>query len=469
MNTNEPNLNTSSKKKRGINVFVLLFSIIIIFSILSYVLPAGEYQREMVNDREVVVQGSYQQIESTPVTFLQAFGAMHSGMVQASSIIFYVLIIGGAFGVLNSTGAIDAMIGAVAKKNKNNDFIFILLIMLVLSLGGALIAMAEESIVYITLIMPFILALGFDSVTAAAVVLLGMGVGFTTAILNPFTVGIAQGIAGLPLFSGLWLRVILYVIMFIVTVLYVYNYARKVKKNPSKGYLDPGIEVKSAEDFMMIPFTVKHKLVLLALASTLVIVAIGTGMMGWYMSEMAGIFFVFSLVTMFIMRLEVEDFIDRFVKGAQNMVVGALVIGIARGIVVVLSEGHLIDTILYHASGFLAEVPPTLCVIGMFFVQAVIHFLVPSGSGQAMLTMPIMLPLAELVGVSQQTACLIFTLADGIGNTILPTVGYFMAVLAIAKIPYQVWLRKMGPLMLIWYGISLVAVIIANALNYGPF
>ena len=189
----------------------------------------------------------------------------------------------------------------------------------------------------------------------------------------------------------------------------------------------------------------------------------------WYMGEMSAVFIMLTIVICLISKTSSDDLVKNFMKGAENILVGALIIGLARGIVVVLTNGHIIDTILYSAANALQYVPASMCAAGMFIVQATIHFLVPSGSGQAMLTMPIMIPLADLLHVTRQTACLIFSLADGIGNTIFPTSGYFMAALAIAGIPWQKWAKILLPFVALQYGIAIVVVVVANLFHYGPF
>jgi uncharacterized ion transporter superfamily protein YfcC len=213
----------------------------------------------------------------------------------------------------------------------------------------------------------------------------------------------------------------------------------------------------------------KHKLVLLCFLINLIVIILGVIKYGWFITEITGMFILLGIVTGIVGRLSANQIVDSFMKGAGNMIAGALIIGVARSIVVVLTEGHVIDTILYYFSSVLQYIPPTLSAVGIFVFQALIHFIVPSGSGQAALTMPIMAPLADLVGVTRQTAVLSFSLADGIGNIIFPTSGYFMAGLALAGIPWTRWAKWILPLILIQYGISLLAIIVAHLIHYGPF
>ena len=460
-----------TKDKKSINPFVLLFSVLVVMAIFSYIIPAGEYTRTLVDGRNVVVPNSFQTIARTPVGFLDIFSAVHDGMVESAPIIFYVIIIGGMISVVNSTGSLDALLASTSKKLAQKRLLFISALVLLFSLGGTLIGMGEESLIYIPIVVPFALAMGYDVLTGVAIVMLGMCAGFTTAIINPFTIGIAQDIAELPMFSGIGLRIALYVILYIAVVAFFYRHGEKVRKNPSLGVWDiHNIYTKSNDkEDSNIKLETKHKLILLSFVVGMIILVFGVMKFNFGMSEYSGLFILMSIAMALIWRMSPETYIKHFLNGACDILPGALIIGVARGIVVVLTNGNIIDTILYYSSTLLQHLPTSLSVIGMFIVQGAIHLLVPSGSGQAMLTMPIMIPLADLLNVTRQTACLIFTLADGIGNTWKPTSGILMAVLAMNKIPYSKWIKFILPLLIGQYAISITVSVLANMLNYGPF
>lgn len=462
-------LETQAKnEKKGINAFVLLFGVLVIMTILSYILPAGQYARELIDGRNVVVQGSYQTMARTPVDFFHLFTSIHQGLVEAAPIVFYIIIIGGMINVMNSTGALNGLLGATAEKLAKSRLAFIAVLMLLFSLGGSFIGMAEESLMYLPIVIPFALALGFDAFTGCAIVLLGMSIGFTTAVMNPFTVGIAQSIAELPMFSGLWLRALLFVVFYVAAVAFVYSHAKQVAANPSRGIWGDR-RYEGAAVISDTKFTTRHKLIVLVFVLSILSLVLGVLKYGFYMAEYSGVFIIASIIMAIIAKMNSNDYIEKFMQGAANILSGALICGLARGIVVVLTNGNIIDTILHAASTVLENTAAAVTTGGMFLVQAGIHILVPSGSGQAMLTMPIMVPLADLLDVTRQTACLIFTLADGIGNTILPTSGYFMAALAVAGITWGQWAKKMWLFVAAEYVFSIIVVIAANALNYGPF
>lgn len=460
-----------TKEKKSINPFVLLFSVLVVMAIFSYIIPAGEYTRNLVDGRNVVVPNSFQTISRTPIGFLDIFSAVHDGMVESAPIIFYVIIIGGMISVMNSTGSLDALLASTSKKLAKKRLLFISVLVLLFSLGGTLIGMGEESLIYIPIVVPFALAMGYDVLTGVAIVMLGMCAGFTTAIINPFTIGIAQGIAELPMFSGMGLRIALYIILYIAVVAFLYRHGEKVRKDPSIGVWDiHNIYTKSNDkEDSNVKLETKHKLILLSFVLGMIILVFGVMKFNFGMSEYSGLFILMSIAMALIWRMSPETYIKHFLNGTCDILPGALIIGVARGIVVVLTNGNIIDTILYYSSTLLQHLPTSLSVIGMFIVQGAIHLLVPSGSGQAMLTMPIMIPLADLLNVTRQTACLIFTLADGLGNTWIPTSGILMAVLAMSKIPYSKWIKFLLPLLIGQYIFAIAITVLANMLGYGPF
>lgn len=458
------------KKQRKMNVFALLLGILLIATLLTYVLPAGEYTRVEVDGRTSVDPGSFKWLESSPVGLFDMVKAIHTGMVEASNIIFFVLIIGGFFGVLSATGTVDVLITTMARKLSTREKLLIPIMMLFFAAGGSLMGMAEETLAYIPLLIPLALALGFDALTGTAIVLLGASAGFTTAVMNPFTVGIAQGVAELPMFSGMGLRLVLFVIVYLVSVLFVYRYAMKVKKDPSLGFYGKYSRDTASELLdSTAKLTNKHKFILGAFLLNYVVLAFGVIKFQWYITEIAALFVILTIVIGLIGRLSVEKMVQSFTNGSAALIGGALIIGLSRATLVVLNEGHIVDSMLHSVSESIKHVPAYLSVIGMYNFQALIHFILASGSGHAMLTMPIMTPLADLLDITRQTAVLSFSFADGIGNIIFPTAGTLMAGLAIAGIPWTKWAKWVLPLVFIQYLIGLIAVVIAYLMNYGPF
>ncbi|WP_066254308.1 YfcC family protein [Neobacillus drentensis] len=461
---------TPKRKPFQMNVFALLFGVVVAAMILTYILPAGEYNRVEVDGRTVVDANSFKWTDSSPVNPFDMMKALHTGMVEAGGIIFFVLIIGGFFGVLSATGTVDVLISTMARKLAKREKLLIPIMMLFFAAGGSLMGMAEEGLAYIPLLIPLALALGFDTITGMAIVLLGAAAGFTTAVMNPFTVGIAQGIAELPLFSGIGLRLILFVVVYLVSVLFVYRYAMKVKRNPELGFY--GNYNRDHADKLLqsnVNLTTKHKLILGAFLLNYVVLAFGVIKFEWYLSEIAALFIILTIVVGIVGKLSVDNLVKNFTSGSSALISGALIIGVSRATLVVLNQGHIVDPMLHGVSEAIKHVPGTISVIGMYGFQTVIHFILASGSGHAMLTMPIMAPLADLVDITRQTAVLSFSFADGIGNIIFPTAGTLMAALAIAGIPWTKWAKWVLPLVIIQFVIGLIAVVIAHAIHYGPF
>ena len=471
MSNLETVLNKGKKRQIGINSFSILFGIIILVTLLSYVLPAGSYERIDVDGRKVIVPESFQFTRVDPIGFFDIFKSIHTGMVDASSIIFYVLIVGGAFGIIMATGAIDAFISMLAQKLSNKEKLIIPIFMLFFGLAGALMAMAEETLVYIGILIPIALALGFDRIVGMAIVSVGASVGFTAAIMNPFTVGVAQGIAELPTFSGMGFRIVLFIVLYIAAVIYVYRYAGKVKLNPSIGFYGHNKpSKKEATSFNLdIKMNTRHKSVLLIFLLNFIVLVFGVIKYGWFLTEIAGLFLLFAIVIGLVSGQSLNGIADDFVKGAGNLIEGALIIGFAQAILVLLTSAGLMDTIFYFASAAIDSLPSTFTTVAMFFLQMILNLFIPSGSGQAALTMPIMAPLSDLVGITRQTAVLAFQLGDGISNMIFPTSGFFMAGLALAGIPWERWIKWIFPFILIEITIAIVALIIAQYIHYGPF
>ncbi|WLR51980.1 YfcC family protein [Bacillus tianshenii] len=471
MNANaEMSVTPPEKKKRFQfpHVFVLLFGVIIIAAFATYFIPAGEYER-VVNDagRTVVVDGTYQSSESSPAGFFSVFQAIHKGMVESASIIFYIFIVGGSFGILRDSGAIEGAVGSISRKMSGKELMLIPVLMVFFSLGGAMLGLAEETLPYITIVLPLALMLGYDSIIGTAIVLLGTAAGFTAAFMNPFTLGVAQGIAEIPMFSGMGLRLVFYFVYLALAIWYVMRYAVKVKRNPEHSVVYE--EDKAREPMEMSKLdglSARHKVIFGILVLTLIGLAIGVIQAGWFITEISGLFLLMGILIGFTAKMSLNEIAESFIRGCKVLVMGALVVGVAHGILVVLQDAKAMDTILYGLSNMVGAMPSGFSAVGMFLVQCMLNFIVPSGSGQAALTMPIMAPLSDLVGVSRQVAVLAFQFGDGISNIFSPTSGYFMAGLALAGIPWIKWAKWILPLIVIQYTLGAVLVTIAHLIGF---
>lgn len=468
-NQTDPSSKRKDKKALTINAFVLLFFVIVISAILTYIVPAGEYERVDEGGRTVVIADSFHFTNSSPVGFFDIFTSVHKGMIDGAGIIFFILIIGGAFGILKATGALDALIVTITKKLSNKELMLIPILMLFFAIGGTLMGMAEETIVYIAIITPLAISLKLDAMVGFAIVSLGANIGFMSAVMNPFNIGVAQSIAELPTFSGMGLRLVLFVTLYVAGVIYVYRYAKKIQANPHLRFLGDHQEDSQIKVDTNVTLTTRHKIILTVFLLNFVVLIFGVMKYGWYITEIAGLFLLFGIIIGIIGKLHANAIADSFIDGAKELIGGALIIGFAQAILVVVQDGKLIDSILFYASNLLSQLSPILNAVGMFFLQLFLNFLVPSGSGQAALTMPIMAPLADLVGVTRQTAVLAFQLGDGISNSIFPTSGVLLAGLAVAGIPFTKWLKWILPFIIIEISIGVMFLIIAQVIQYGPF
>jgi len=403
---------------------------------------------------------------------LDILKAFPKGLAAAQSIVFFIFIVGGSFNIVNQTGAIEAGISKVALSLKGKEKLMIPIIVFVFSLGGSTIGMAEEAIVFVPIGVALARALGYDAVTGMAMVSLGAAAGFTSGFMNPFTVGVAQGIAELPLFSGIGLRIIIWICTLILVIGYIYRYANKVKADVKNSYV---YELEMQEKDMAIDLSNVRKMtkrdtaVLLIFVVGMAILIFGVFKYGWYITEIAAIFLAIGIFSGIAAAMPIDDIAKHFILGAKDMTMGALVVGLARGILVVMEGSLIIDTIIYGLASAISALPKAISAIGMLLVQSFLNLIIPSGSGLAATTMPIMAPLSDVIGVTRQTAVLGYQFGDGITNSIVPTSGVLLANLSIAKIKYEEWVKFVAPLMILWTVMGCIFMIIAVMINYGPF
>lgn len=462
---------TNTPRFKAPNSYLLVFTVSMVVAALTWILPGGEYQRVEVDGRQVVDAESYQVKEAEPQGPVAILRAPIAGFIAASSIIGFVLLVGGAFAVLQATGAVDRSIRRLAAAHSRYRFVehlWIPMFMVLFSLSGAVFGMSEEVIPFILIFVPLALRLGYDSIVGVAVPFIGAGAGFAGAFLNPFTVGVAQDLAGLRQFSGVPYRLICWVVLTTVAVVWVSLYARRIKQDPSRSPTFEADEIKRrslpVEDGVD-ESGGSQTATLLVFLGGMGLLVWGVLTKGWYIEEIAALFVGLAIAVAVIGRLRPGAAMDAFVSGARDLVGTALIIALARGILVIAEDGHIIDSILNALAGAVQGVPAVVSAQLMFLVQTALNFFVPSGSGQAALTMPIMAPLADLVGVSRQTAVLAFQFGDGFSNLIIPTSAVCMGVLSLAEIPWATWARWILPLQIVFFivGCCLLAPVATTA------
>ena len=462
---------TKKKKFAVPHVYILLFALIAICSILTYIIPAGSYDMMMVDKREVVDASTFHNVAQTPVTLMQFLTAVPRGMIESAQIIFFIFIVGGTMGVLQETRSIEAGMGRLIKAMKNASILIIPIVMLFFSICGSVFGMCEETIPFIPIFVSLCIAMGFDSITGVAIVFCGAGAGFAGAFMNPFTVQVAQGIAELPPLSGMKFRIVMYACFVLLAIAFVMRYAIKVKKNPQLSSMHAFYQTREyGVDLDDLPaFGGKEKAILIIFVAAIVLLVYGVIKWGWYMNEIAALFLGMSFIVAVIARMGFNNYANVLGKGMADIASGALVVGFARGILVVMTDGQILHTILHAAAEGLSKLPSMVSAVGMYIFQCLLNFIVPSGSGQAAVSIPIMAPLGDLVGVTRQTATIAFQLGDGISNIFTPTSGYFMAGLAIAKVPWAKWAKWILPLVGLQYLLGAIFVVIAQAMQLGPF
>lgn len=449
-------------KRKFPEAITIIMIIMIVFIVLTWIIPAGEFQFELINGRNYLIPGSFRFSEPSPQGLAAFLMAPIKGFVQAGLIIGFCFLVGGSFGILNRTGAIDAGLIAMLRKTagkQRSKRMVIVLLMLIFSVCGATFGMSESVLVFIMLTIPMARAMGYDSITGLSVSFLAAGVGFAGALTNPFTIGIAQGIAGLPIFSGWEYRLLVWFVFTAAAIAFVLIYIHKIEKDPSKSPVyDLEAKVKQSEDRQEeIPFDISRKMVVILLFAVLALIIYGSNRWKWYINEISAVFLALGIVSAIVARLKTSEAVKAFVSGAKDMVMAALVIGMARGLLVIAEDGHIIGTMLHYIAQYANRFHTVMAVEMMFVFQGFLNFFVPSGSGQAALSMPVMAPLSDLVGISRQTAVLCFQFGDGIFNMIIPTSGVTMGALSIAGVPYNKWAKWLAPLIII---ITLLAMLL---------
>ncbi len=453
------------------NSYVIIFTLIIIGMILTWVVPSGSFERveDPASGRMVVDPDSFHYIEDKSVGIYGALKTIPKGISGSVGIIAFIFIISGSVEVIRSTGALDSAILHLVKKMKNKDVLLLIFVTFIFSMLGAAFGFAEETIPFIPLGISMCLALGYDRMVGFHVVRTAAWVGFAGAFLNPFSIGVAQSIAELPLFSGLGYRLLCYAVYFIIGIWFILSYAKKVKADPTKSVLYGYKSQRNPEDFELKDtgeLTTRHKLVLLVFAASLVLLIYGVIKYGWYTTELSALFLGVGIVAGFVGGFTPNQLAREFTKGMKGVTYGALIVGFARAIVLIFEEGMILDTIVYAFSRPLMTMGASVAAVGMFIVQSFLNFFIGSSSGLAAATMPIMIPLSDVLGVTRQTAVLAFQFGDGITNMLWPAMIYY---LAFADIPYNIWFKHVLKLNIILSIVGIVLVAVAQVMSYGPF
>lgn len=458
------------------HTYVILFGIALIAAILTWILPAGSFERAIPEgmSRAVIVPGTYAVTESSPIGFWELVRAVPEGMIAAGNIIFLIMLSTGCFNIVNKTGALEGGVGIILKKvngaKKLPGTVVIFVITFVFSLLGVIVG-PEIQVPFVPIAVTIGLGLGYDLMVGLAMIIGGGGVGFALGPINASVIGTSDAVMGLPTFSGQGLRWIMWLCGTCVVAIVISLYAKKVKANPEKSMVS-GISTegmgfsKPLEEYTL---NGRQKGVLVVLVGMLIAIIIGASKLGWYLNEMSAVFIIGGVLAGLVSGMKINDIMEGFAGGAKNAANIALIVGIARAIQVVLENGQIMDTVINALSSPLQGMSPMLAAIAITIVVGIVHFFIPSGSGIAVAMMPIVGPVAMNLGLTAQTAVLAFQVGATIPNFILPTVGAYIAMCSIARVPVNKWWRFGVRLTVPLYIMSWIFVAIAVMINYGPF
>jgi uncharacterized ion transporter superfamily protein YfcC len=461
------------------HVYAIIFALMVIFAVLTWIVPSGSYQRQEVNGREVTVAGTYEQSEKTYIDeetgdevdlrqgVFDVLQAPTRGIQEAIEVVAFILIVGGSFQVITKTGAITSGMGRVVRRFKNKAILIIPIAMVLFALGGTSFGMAEETLPFFAIFMPIMMAMGFDSMTAFMVVFVGARTGYIASTINPFNALIAQGILGIQGNPQLWLRMIAWVVLTAVAITWVVLYARRVKKNPESSItfeddIAKKVEFAADESALDAEFTGRQKGVLAVFIAGMCLIIWGLVTQGWYMNEISAVFLAMGLLAGVIAGFSQDVIAQEFVAGIADFAFSAIVVGLARGILVIASDGMIIDTILNALATGLGGIPAVLFTTLLYAVENLLAILVPSSSGLAALTAPIFGPLTELMGLNPEAAVWALSMGSATMSLICPTSAILVAGLGVCKIKLGQWWKTVWKFFLVVSLINIVFVAISG-------
>ena len=466
--------NVKAENKKSFEMphgFIVLLIVIVFCAVLTWILPAGSFERILDSNlgREVVVPNSYKAVESNPIGVWSILKILYKGMVQASDIIFFIIFAAAYVFVLIKTNTLNAMIGAVLKKLGSRDHLLIPIFMLIFGITGATFGMFEETFGLIPAFIVIGITMGYDRILGSAIVFVGVATGFAAAILNPFTIGIASSLAGIPLvsFKITTFRIVSFILFMSLSITYVMLYAKKIRKDPTKSIMfgskennDIEKNAMSRDEVMNLPFTINQKISIVIFMVLICFMGYGVAKLGFYLEEISALFIGALIITGIVNKMTSKEMCDVFVESTQAVIYGALFVGLSRAASIVLTEGHVIDTAILYMSNAINGLPSVVTSLGMLAVQNVIGFFITSGSGMAVVTMPIMAPLADLVGMSREMAVTAYQFGDGFSNLFWPTAVAMQC--GIMGISMDKWYKFITPLFLMMILLQSIMMIVGG-------
>lgn len=456
------------------DAYVLLFFVALLCAIATYILPAGKFDMIQKGDITITVPGSYHFVDSNSTGLVDFFTSFQNGMVAGAPLIFLILFTSGALAIIEKSGAIDALLKSTLSRFRNRLLLLIIPVGFMLSILGTTGIVVNSVIAFIPLGLFIARGLKLDPIFGVSLIYLGTFVGWNVPVFAPQTLGLSQRIAQLPLFSGISFRIIIYLAFLAATLMYIYMYARKIRKDPTNSIL--GAEsftfelVKNGDEVEApVKVSLQQKLILSFAGLSLLGFIIFSQIFKWTENEMAALFIFIAIGAGLIARMSANDIAFTFIQGCKQMVYGALIVGMARAVGIILGDAMILDTIVNGLAKLLETSSPIVGSIGMYIGSAALHFLISSGSGESTVLMPILVPLADVLHITRQVAVQAVILGEGVVNTINPTSGVLMGVLAMSGISYGKWLKFMLPLTAVWFILGGLFIIIGMMINWGPF
>lgn len=432
------------------HTLTLLFYLMVAALVMTWIIPQGSFDTELIEGREVVLPGTYEVAEEHEfMNPVELFTAIPRAFEDAQAIIFFLFIIGGVLAIIRRTGTIDALLGRLLENLGGRPAVLIFLVVFVFAFASSAMGASAEYIPFVLILAALCRTMKMDTMTAVGIIIAGYGIGYGAAAFNQYTVVVAQGVAGVDTYSGWGVRLALLLPFVMIGAHHVYSYARRVQLDPSTSLM-AGIEPEQKADTVTDypALSAKHVVIMVAFMAALGIAVWGIATKGWYLYELGAAFLMLGVFTAFVGKIGPSLMAKEFVEGAKDLTETALLVGIARGIALIMEEGQILHSIVYAMSVPLGMVGPELAAVGMMLMQTIMNFFVSSGSGQAFLTMPLMVPLGDILGVSRQIAVQAFLYGDGFANMIVPTNPVLMGILGMASVPYDKWFRFCLPLLL---------------------
>ncbi|MEM0912547.1 MAG: TIGR00366 family protein [Pseudomonadota bacterium] len=452
------------------HTLILLLSMMLVAYVATWIVPQGFFETvTLENGRNAVIAGTYavaeEQIRLTPLDFLVA---IPRALAAAQDVIFFVFIVGGVLAIARATGTIDALIGRLLEKFGETPYLLIFMVIFTFALASGAIGTAGEYIPFVLILVGLCKAMRLDAMTAVGMVVVGYGIGYGVSAFSPFTVMIAQQIADIPLYSGIELRLAIFLPFVLIGFHHVWRYASRVKADPQHSMtvgLACPLQNQTQIDYPKL--NLGHKLILLGLVMTIILAVWGISQRGWYLYELGAIFILWGMFTTIIGRLSADEAANRFIEGVQDLATTALLVGVARGIALIMEDGQILHTLVHYMSLPLSYLGAELAAVGMFVMQSFLNLFIPSGSGQAYVTMPLMAPVGDLVSVNRQIAVLAYQFGDGFANMIVPTNAVLMGIIGMAGVPYHLWFKFCLPLMVKLMTAAAVVLVLAVVFDYG--